>query len=260
MDAKIYQSHSGIHEEYVNAFHCKGWTALPGFFNVAETTDIQRYTDELFEMPERSGAQMIYRESSLLHGSTQVIQRIEDFCPCHAGFDALIRSSRLIRSAATLLGSELVLFKDKINFKASGGAGFESHQDQQAGWSRYAPLFITALVSIDEATVENGCLEVADIPRPSSLIGAEWEPLSQDQLQGISFTPVRTQPGDVVFFDSFVVHRSGPNLTARGRRVLYVTYHRASDGDHRAQYYADKRASFPPDIDRKPGVSYRFRV
>jgi 2-aminoethylphosphonate dioxygenase len=39
-----------------------------------------------------------------------------------------------------------------------------------------------------------------------------------------------------------------------------VTYNRASDGDHRASYYTDKRASFPPDIERAPGVAYRFRV
>jgi len=72
--------------------------------------------------------------------------------------------------------------------------------------------------------------------------------------------PVPTGPGDVVFFDSFVPHASAPNLTANQRRVLYVTYNRASDGDHRVSYYADKRASFPPDIERLPGVAYRFRV
>ena len=45
------------------------------------------------------------------------------------------------------------------------GAGFEAHQDQQAGWSTYAPIFITALVGIDRATTENGCLEMSDAPR-----------------------------------------------------------------------------------------------
>lgn len=30
--------------------------------------------------------------------------------------------------------------------------------------------------------------------------------------------------------------------------------------DHRARYHADKRASFPPGIERKPGAQYRFRV
>jgi 2-aminoethylphosphonate dioxygenase len=26
------------------------------------------------------------------------------------------------------------------------------------------------------------------------------------------------------------------------------------------QYFAEKRANFPPDIERKPGTEYRFRV
>jgi ectoine hydroxylase-related dioxygenase (phytanoyl-CoA dioxygenase family) len=72
--------------------------------------------------------------------------------------------------------------------------------------------------------------------------------------------PLPTAPGDAVFFDSYVPHASKPNLTPDSRRVLYLTYNRAADGDLRARYFADKRAAFPPDIDRKPGVEYRYRV
>jgi hypothetical protein len=42
--------------------------------------------------------------------------------------------------------------------------------------------------------------------------------------------------------------------------VLYVTYNRRADGDHRAQYYADKRKSYPPDVERDPGRQYVYRV
>jgi hypothetical protein len=246
--------------DLVERFETTGWAAAPGFFNAAETARLRQYVRELGELPERSGAHMIYRESSLLDPASKVVQRTENFCPHHTGLDELIRRGRLTCAVEALLGEQAVLFKDKINFKASGGAGFEAHQDQQAGWSRYAPLFITALVSIDQATPENGCLEVADAPRHTGLIGQEWEPLTPEQLQGLRFSSLSTEPGDVVFFDSFAVHRSQANLTPHGRRVLYVTYNKAADGDHRQQYYADKRASFPPDIDRQPGVTYRYRV
>src|SRR3990172_5487564 len=40
-----------------------------------------------------------------------------------------------------------------------------------------------------------------------------------------------------------------PSLLRPGERVLYVTYNRRSAGDHRERYYADKRKSFPPDIE-----------
>jgi ectoine hydroxylase-related dioxygenase (phytanoyl-CoA dioxygenase family) len=71
---------------------------------------------------------------------------------------------------------------------------------------------------------------------------------------------VPTRAGDVVFFDSYTPHASAPNLTTERRRVLYITYNRRSAGDHRVQYYADKRKSFPPDIERDPTRTYTFRV
>jgi hypothetical protein len=238
----------------------KGWVVVPGFFSGAQAEQLVRFTDEVCELPEVAGKQMIYREQSLLDGEARVVQRVENFCSHHPGFDQLIRHGRLQSAVEQLLGGPAVLFKEKINFKMSGGAGFEPHQDQQAGWSRYAPLFVTALVSIDPATLENGCLEIANGPRLSGLIGREWEPLTAAEMVGADMMPLPTGPGDVVIFDSFVPHASGPNLTSEQRRVLYVTYNRASDGDHRVSYYADKRASFPPDIERLPGVAYRFRV
>jgi 2-aminoethylphosphonate dioxygenase len=237
-----------------------GWVAVPAFFSAAQITDIVRFTEETLGLSEVSGAQMVYRETSLLDPNTRVIQRIEDFCPHHKGFDVLIRSGRLQRCVEQLLCEPAVLFKEKINFKMPGGAGFEAHQDQQAGWSAYAPLFVTAMVSIDPTTIENGCLEMATGPRQTALIGREWTPLTDEEMAHVDLAPVPTQPGDVLFFDSYVPHASKPNLSGDQRRILYLTYNRSSDGDHRARYYADKRASFPPDIDRRPGVEYRFRV
>ena len=84
--------------------------------------------------------------------------------------------------------------------------------------------------------------------------------LSDEQIADMDFVSYPTKPGDAMFFDSYAPHRSGPNLTDRSRRVLYVTYNRASDGDHRVQYFADKRKSFPPDIEREPDKEYVFRV
>ena len=42
--------------------------------------------------------------------------------------------------------------------------------------------------------------------------------------------------------------------------MLYVTYNPAAEGDHRERYFAEKRVSFPPDIERKPGEEYVFKV
>jgi len=259
-DASAATMTRDLSDDALAAYARTGWTAALGFFSAAEAAEIVAWTNEVCALPERSGAQMVYREPSLLDPQAKVIQRIEDFCPHHAGFDALIRGGRLQAAVEQLLGGPAVLFKEKINFKMAGGAGFEAHQDQQAGWSTYAPLFVTALVSIDPATIANGCLEMATSERKTRLIGREWAPLTPEEMAGFDLVPVPTAPGDVLFFDSYAPHASKPNLTRDQRRILYLTYNLASDGDHRARYYADKRANFPPDIDRLPGTDYTFRV
>ena len=52
----------------------------------------------------------------------------------------------------------------------------------------------------------------------------------------------------------------GQAYLGAARRILYLTYNRLSDGDHREAYYRDKSAAFPPDVARVPGSSYVFRV
>jgi len=237
-----------------------GWLVRRGLFSTAQAGEIARWTDELVALPEVPGRHMVYYEDSLTTPGERVMQRIEDFCPYHAEFDDLVRHGSLAAAVAQLLGGPALLFKEKINFKKAGGAGFEPHQDQQAGWTTYAPMFVTALVSIDRATVENGCLEMTTAPRQTQMIGAEWEPLTPEQMAAFDLISIPTEPGDVLFFDSYAPHASKPNLTDAQRRILYLTYNAASDGDHRRRYYDEKRANFPPDIERLPGAKYVFRV
>ncbi len=209
-------------------------------------------------MPETPGRHMVYYEDNVDGGGGRVMSRIENFCPHHEGFDRLLRGPAVLGSVEFLLGEQAMLFKDKINFKLPGGGGFEAHQDVQAGWDDYAELHLTMLIGIDRATPENGCLEIAAGRHREGPLGERWSPLAEDGT--LDYRSIPTEPGDVLFFDSFVPHRSSPNRTSIQRRLLYVTYNATSAGDHRERYYADKRASYPPDCEQKPGQDYSFRV
>lgn len=248
---------AGPTAEDLAAMDRDGYLVVRGFFDADETRNVLRWTEEISAAPEEPGRHMVYYEDSLTEPGRRVVQRIENFCPFHPQFDALVRHGRLLDWTAGLMRAPAVLFKEKINFKMPGAPGFKAHQDQQAGWTRYAPIFVTALVTIDPATVENGCLEMAPGRHREGLIGEEWNPLSED---GLDLHPVPTLPGDVIFFDSFAPHASKANLTGSPRRILYLTYNAAGHGDHRAQYFADKRASFPPDVERSGTGTYTFRV
>lgn len=249
-----------LSDQAIAAFRRDGFVVVRNMFSAADMEQIATWTDEVQNYPEIPGKYMMYFEKSLKNSSERLLNRLENFYSYHDGFRTLFDSPTLRGAVSQLFGEPAVLFKDKINFKLPGGDGFRPHQDQQAGWSTYADFFVTALVSIDEATVENGCLELVAGFHQQGIIGKEWEPLSDAQIAAMNPVACPTSPGDVVFFDSYAPHGSGPNLSESQRRVLYVTYNKASAGDHRARYYADKRASYPPDIERTPGREYRFRV
>ncbi|MCE7903024.1 MAG: phytanoyl-CoA dioxygenase family protein [Gammaproteobacteria bacterium PRO9] len=242
----------------MESFRQDGYVIVPGLVDTRAMTSIRHWTDEVQAWPETAGKWMKYFEEDA--AGRRILNRIEDVLPFHEGFRELAGSALLAGACGQLFGEPAALFKDKINFKQPGGGGFEPHQDVQAGWSRYATMHITALVTIDPSTRANGYLEVAANFRGQRLIGTEWEPLTDVQLAGIEWRPIEAVPGDAVFFDSYVPHRSGPNTTGSQRRVLYYTYNKASEGDHLRQYYADKRQSYPPDIEREAGREYRYRV
>ena len=232
---------------------------MRAFLDAQQAARLSRWVDELARAPERPGRHWVYHEDDRLHPGARVLSRIENFCPFHPELDALLTGPRVMRVMAQLLGEPAVLFKDKINFKTPGSAGFEPHQDVQAGWDRYADLHVSMMLAVDAATPENGCLELAPGWHERGRVGEAWTPLG-DAVPDDAYRACPAAAGDAVFFDSYVPHRSAPNRTGRARRVLYATYNRASAGDQRGRYYADKHASYPPDIDRDAGREYVYRV
>lgn len=243
--------------ERLNEFKSTGFLVIRKLYNSKKMKEITEWTEALANYPELPGKYMMYFEESKLEPGKRLLSRMEDIEPFHAGFSDLFMRGALQQITSQLFNDQALLFKDKINFKMPGADGFKAHQDVQAGWDRYAGLHITALVSIDPSTVENGCLEVASGCHDRGLIGESWKPLEEDALD---YIPIPTDPGDAVFFDSYTPHRSKPNMTTEKRRVLYVTYNGAAEGDHRRRYYDDKRLSYPPDIERAPDKEYVFRV
>lgn len=241
-------------------FERDGFVIIRQMYTLEEIAEISSWIDELLGRTPEKGGTMLYYEDSKLEPGKRIVSRLEKFAEHHAGFARLVSEPRMAGRVGELLGAPAVLFKEKINFKMPGGDGFKPHQDIQPGWDDYADYFISVLVTIDDSTIENGCLELAAGHHKRGLIGRKWEPMEGKDLEGIMFVRYPMQPGDVAFFDCFVPHQSAPNLTSRARRNLYLTYNRASGGDHRERYFAEKRRNFPPDAEREVGKDYKFRV
>lgn len=231
-----------------------GYLWLPGHLSMAETSALMRWVEELAAWPEAPGKWMKWYEQA--RGRRQLC-RVEDFLPYHAGFAEFLNSGGVAEILERLCGEPAVLFKEKVNFKLAGGAGFEPHQDAPAFTTFGQRYHITLMVSIDPATRENGCLEVADGHHGEGLLPqAKDGTLDREWVDAQVWRAIEMRPGDLLFFDSYVPHRSGQNRSERPRRALYVTYNRASDGDYRSEYFARKRAAFPPECERVAGRDY----
>lgn len=241
-------------------FKRDGFLIVRGMYGPTEVRSLSDRIDAIAaEKPSALGP-MVYFEDSLKKKGARILSRIERIADYDEELKRFVAADKMTSRVEALLGEPGVLFKEKVNFKLPGGGGFEPHQDIQPGWDEYAPYFLSVLVTIDDSTIENGCLELAAGHHTRGLIGQKWKPLQGDELRGIEFKPYPMAPGDAAFFDCFVPHRSKPNLTSKPRRNLYLTYNRVSDGDHRQEYFSDKRKSYPPDFEREPGKEYVFRV
>jgi 2-aminoethylphosphonate dioxygenase len=95
------------------------------------------------------------------------------------------------------------------------------------------------------------------------LMTEEWEPLSQHDppySPPEEYSLIEADPGDVIFFDSYVPHGSPPNTSQRSRRNVYITFNRRSAGDFRERYYREKWASYPPNGMDQARESGTYRV
>lgn len=241
-----------------------GYLWLRGFLTPSETRELAAWTAEITAWPDTPGRWMRYYERApggadddTATGRGQVLARIENFLPYHQSLAALFEDGRLVRVLTELLGEAPVVFKDKINMKTAGGAGFAPHQDAPAYVDFGVDFHATVMLPVDPFTRENGCLEIAKrAPQSETLPQNPDGTMRTDVVDRFEYVPLLATPGDLIVFDSYVPHFSGPNRSTGPRRSYYVTYNRASAGDHRAAYYARKRQLFPQECEREPGVDY----
>ena len=237
-------------------FRRHGWVHVPRFLSPAVTRDLVHWTDELAGWPETPGTWMRYYERRAEDGS-RMLARIENFVPYHQDLAALLTTGRMLELVADCCGEPVVLFKDKINFKYPGGAGFTPHQDYPAYVNFGVEHHVTLMAPVDPFTEENGCLVMAlDACERRILPQNADGTVRADVVAGLATTPILAEPGDVIVFDAWVPHWSGRNESGAPRRSYYLTFNPRSAGDHRAAYYARKRECFPPEYERRPGVDY----
>jgi ectoine hydroxylase-related dioxygenase (phytanoyl-CoA dioxygenase family) len=230
---------------------CNGWLVLDDLLGSDVRARLDEWVGEV-SRPAGSGERRLHYFEQTEHG--RALCRTERYIEDHAGLRSLITEGVLPEVAAELLGEGAVLYKEKVNYKQPGGAGFAPHQDATA--YAFIKHHVTCMVAVDPMTAENGCLEFSPYAR-SDLLPENGEGCIAPALAGrLEWRTVEVPAGGVVFFTSYVPHQSGFNRSAKPRRALYLTYNAASEGDRRAEYYAERdKAMATPGAEGKARIS-----
>jgi 2-aminoethylphosphonate dioxygenase len=229
----------------------RGYIKIKDFFNDAEKAKLLNYFDEIENLKEEKDKQMIYFEDN------NQKSRVEYFYNYHSGIRQFI-NNKLNPFLNSVLGSNQILFKDKMNWKYPHGNGFKAHQDHLA-WNDFdVSIFHSIALSGNISNKENGCLQFSDydsrvILDQSSNIGEITDKIDET----LDWTYVETTPADLVIFNSFVPHKSDKNISENSRRIMYLTFNNEEEGNYYEEYNKRKREFFPPNIERIKEYSFK---
>ncbi len=210
---------------------------------------LRRWTDEVEAWPTGSHVWGHYAEHTA-HGPRTC--RTENVSACHPGIASLV-AGRLADCAAAALGQPATAFKDKINYKQPGGAGFSPHQDKVAYPG--AGRVMSILVAIDDCSLESGCLWIASGVREVLPVDARGV-VTAAATNGLDWRSAELVAGDAVCIDGLAPHYSEANGGDSPGRVLVASYAPASEGYTRAHYYAERRDLMQSETERDG----RFRI
>ena len=228
-------------ENSTQHFTTHGWVVLDVLPRSTRAL-LASWADEVAALPESSG---VLQHRELTDRGPQLC-RSEHFVEVHAGLRELLTDGAMLDTAGALLGEPAVLYKEKINHKLPGGAGYSAHQDAPA--YPLVDAHVSAMLAIDHADDGNGGLEVVSGCFDHVLPTDDRGCVDPSIAASLDWQPVSVPAGATLWFHSRTPHRSGPNRSGRPRRALYPTYNAAREGDRRCEYYAVKTAEFATSV------------
>jgi ectoine hydroxylase-related dioxygenase (phytanoyl-CoA dioxygenase family) len=115
-----------------------------------------------------------------------------------------------------------------MNKPARRGTVLPYHQDGGTGWAVTPEPVMTVWTALDDAMVENGCLQIIPGSHRLGLVSERGEMLTPEQeaRYGRDEDSIYLQApaGDAILLHNWLLHRSGVNPTGRPRRAVSVCY------------------------------------
>jgi ectoine hydroxylase-related dioxygenase (phytanoyl-CoA dioxygenase family) len=166
-------------------------------------------------------------------GDSDVVHGLEPFAHLSPELEKWAYDARFIEPSIPFVDHENpVLFTEKLNLKRPFHGGPNPWHQDWPYWefAEQRARVVTAMLFLDDATLENGTLEVI----PGSHTSGPWKQRTDKDLFGnleLDPTAITDEPvalevpaGSVVWFGPLLVHKSEPNRSAKERRTLLYSY------------------------------------
>jgi hypothetical protein len=167
-------------------------------------------------------------------GMEKVIRKLEPISDLSPIFAELAHDEKIVNPVSAIFGEPVEVFEDKLNLKLPGGSPYPWHQDWNCCWRAHTDELITCFIYLDDADAVNGCLQVI----PGSHEGKRIYPFKPGDRFEIDpayvdkdkIVPVPLKAGEMIFFDSYLLHYSDLNRSQTPRRAIIYTYNPARLG------------------------------
>jgi 2-aminoethylphosphonate dioxygenase len=216
----------------LDEYRRKGYVTLHGLFREDEVLDWIAECNRLLRLG-LAHQNNIRTPIHFIKETFGIVDRLDPVVDISDIFRELADDERVRGALRDIFEDEALLFKDRLIYKMIGMPGYPIHQDY-SWWQEFPRDLVNVAIAIDAADAENGALEL--FPGYHQLLSTpgEMRHMNEQEAEQIDFDSgelMTTRPGDLVIFDCMTPHRSGPNLSSRLRRQLYLTYSPATQGD-----------------------------
>jgi hypothetical protein len=229
-----------ITDSEVEQYKSDGYVLVRGLFDKEEIELLQRAAradkaldDHAFGMADSEGG--VVRLSLWNH-------------PGEGIYGMFARCRSVVESAERLLGGEVYHYHSKMIMKEPKvGGAWAWHQDYGYWYQNGVlfPLLTSAFIAVDRATRENGCLQVL---KGSQLAGRVDHVLTGDQAgadmarvgeleKRLELVHVEMEPGDTLFFDANLLHRSAQNRSENPRWSMICCYNAARNDPYKDSHH-----------------------
>jgi ectoine hydroxylase len=158
------------------------------------------------------------------------------------------RCPRIVDATEQLLGGEVYHYHSKMIMKeARVGGGWAWHQDYGYWYQNgcLLPLMASAVIAVDPATRENGCMQFLSgshhMGRIDHVLTGEQAGADLERVEAardlFKHTYCELTPGDVVFFHSNTLHRSDANRSETPRWSMICCYNAARNNPYKDSHH-----------------------